>query len=83
MKWTEPKLPTEGESYYDHVKCQTPLGEFLIEWKSWKEFPDYGVMLNGEYVTTSYELEDAKEDAEMYLIKVRDNLNDFLKDENK
>ena len=26
MKWTEPKKPTDGVSFYDHTIAETPIG---------------------------------------------------------
>lgn len=75
MNWTEIKQSTRG---INTISCQTPLGTFKIKWKTLKKSPEYDVYLSDEYVTYADELEQAKEDAEMYLINVRDNLNDFL-----
>lgn len=78
MNWTELKPPTEGVSYYDHVDCKTPLGKFRIEWKSWKESPDYGIDLEDKYIGTEYNLISAKERAKEYLEKIRTELNNYL-----
>lgn len=83
MNWSEPKPPIQWISNYNHVKCETPLGEFIIEWKSWKERPDYGVNLkdqyNDQYIGTGYSLEEAKEIAENHLNKMHVELTEFLK----
>lgn len=47
-------------SPYDHCSLDTPLGKALIEWKSWKERPDFGVVLGNDYIGTEYSLKDAK-----------------------
>lgn len=78
MNWTEPNPPTEGESYYDHTKLETPLGKFIIEWKSWKESPSYDIMLGADWIGCEYELEDAKQNAEYYLINRFKELEVFL-----
>jgi hypothetical protein len=78
MKWTEPKPPTKGVSYYDHTTCQTPLGRCKVEWKSWKNSPDYDLYFEDEYITFAYTLEEAKEMALEYLINTKDNLDKFL-----
>lgn len=78
MNWTEPKPPTEGVSHYDHVDCETPLGKFRIDWKGWKDKPDYDVMLESEYVGVGYELDAAKRMAEEYLIEKHRELTAFL-----
>lgn len=78
MEWTEPKPPTEGESYYDHVKCETPLGTAMIEWKSWKRRPSYDLMVGNEWVGAEYTLEDAKEAVRKYLDKIRKEIDKIL-----
>ena len=78
MNWTEPKPPTEGESYYDHVKCNTPLGTITIEWKSWKFNPDYSIEIGNEYIDTCYTLEDAKLRARVHLTDKQEELYQFL-----
>lgn len=78
MKWTEPKPPTKGESYYDHCTSDTPLGVFKIEWKSWKDSPSYDVMLNDDWICTEYSLEDAKKLARFYIEETHRQLTEFL-----
>lgn len=78
MDWTEPKPPTEDVSYYDHTVCETPLGKFIIEWKSWKTSPDYGIMLENDYIGTEYSLEEAKEKVLEYLVDKEKELHLFL-----
>lgn len=74
MNWTEPKPPTKGESYYNHVKCDTPIGLLYIKWTSWKDNPSYSVMLEDTWITDGISLEDAKSLAESYIDKVIDEL---------
>ena len=78
MNWTEPKPPTDGESYYDHVKCETPLGLIKIEWKSWKKSDNYSTMLNEEYIGDYLNLEEAKAKAKLHLIAKTRELIKFL-----
>ena len=80
MNWTEPKPPTDGESCYDHVKCETPLGLIKIEWKSWKESPSYDVSLDDNWIGQEYSLKEAKKLSLDYLTVVNITLNTFLKD---
>jgi len=82
MKWSKISSATIGVSYYDHTKLDTPLGLFLIEWKSWKEYESYSISLNNEYINTTYSLEDAKEICITYLNNKLDKLQDFLKSKN-
>jgi hypothetical protein len=79
MNWTEPQPPTEGISYYDHTICKTPFGEFKIEWKSWKEYDNYDVVLNdNNWIGSGYDLENAKELVKNYLIIKHKELSEFL-----
>lgn len=76
--WTEPKPPTAGISHYDHTSCNTPLGTFRIEWKSWKDNPGYDVMLNDEWVDCKYSLEDAKNSVKDFLIQKHKELSEYV-----
>jgi len=78
MNWTKPKPPTEGICFYDHVDCETPLGLIRIEWKSWKEGPDYGIDLDGKYIGTEYDLETAKYVAKEFLTIKHRELSELL-----
>lgn len=78
MIWTEPKPPTKGISHYDHVICETPLGQALIEWKGWKESDSYSVTIGNDYVGEGYDLEDAKRLAKEWLTKKHSELSVLL-----
>jgi len=78
MNWTENKPATEGVSHYDHTILESPIGKFIIEWKSWKEVPSYDVMLNDDWVGSEYDLEDAKNLAEKHLVDISDKLTNFI-----
>src|SRR5690348_6634738 len=75
--WSEHKSPNTV-SHYDHVTWSTPLGTFIIEWKSWKGSPDFGIELNGEYVGTEYDLNTAKSKALEFLVNKHKQLSEFL-----
>ena len=64
--WSIEKSGNETCSY-DHVRAETPLGEFLITWKSWKERPSYDIQAydDGKWLGSEYTLELAKEFAEI------------------
>lgn len=79
MKWTENISPNDS-SYYDHTICETPLGIFIIEWKSWKSSPGYDISLDGSYIGTEYELSDAKDFVRVYLVELSDKLLKYLKE---
>jgi hypothetical protein len=78
MNWTEPTPPTPHISHYDHVTCETPLGSFMIEWKSWKENDSYIIAINGIHLGVEYTLEDAKNFVKQYLISRYEELTNFL-----
>jgi hypothetical protein len=37
LEWSDPRPPAKDICRYDHIVCETPLGEIRLEWKSWKE----------------------------------------------
>lgn len=78
MKWTEPKKPTEGVSFYDHVTAETPIGRMIIEWKSWKDRPSYDVQLNNEWIGVEYSLDNAKKIGEDYLQGLLKKLTEYM-----
>jgi len=67
MKWTDNRKPTEGVSFYDHTKCETPIGTIMIEWKSWKDRPSYDIGINGEWIGCEYSLDEAKKTTHKWL----------------
>ncbi len=79
MNWTEPKPPTDGVSYYNHTICETPIGKFIIEWKSWKENDSYDITKDSNvFVGYGDTLEEAKEIVKDYLITKNNELSAFL-----
>ena len=78
MKWTEESEPKEGISYYNHSYLDTPIGRYIIEWKSWKDSPSYDVYLKGEWIGTEYSLEEAKNISQEHLIKKFNELKEYL-----
>ena len=42
LKWSEDRPPSQ-EVQYDHSIAETPIGKFLLTWKSWKEPYDRGI----------------------------------------
>lgn len=77
MKFTEKQEPNE-KIRYNHVIADTPIGIITIEWKGWKDNPDYTVFLNQEYIGDEYTLKDAKRLAFNYISKICDELEKFL-----
>lgn len=78
-KWTPNESPND-DSYYDHTKLETPLGEIIIEWKSWKEWPSFDIFNRtmNEWVGSEDSLDDAKIVAEKYLEDKYDELGKFI-----
>ena len=78
MKWTEPKKPTEGVSFYDHTIAETPIGRMIIEWKSWKDNDDYSVMLDNEWIGVGFDLDEAKQIGVNYLNDKLKKLTEYM-----
>ncbi len=76
MKW----IDSFSDFAYDQIKCDTPLGEFIIEWKSWKENPSYDLSLEGNWIAYEYNLDLLKEKAEDYLLNLKDKLDEFCRE---
>lgn len=80
--WTDPSPPNGQDRWYDHVIATSPLGEFVIEWKSWKEYDSYTISLNGDYINTSVDLSGAKGLAQEYVRNKLLELIDFAESAN-
>lgn len=84
MKWTKHRKPN-NKIPYDHVLLESPLGLISIEWKSWKDAPDYGVSIDNNslglsgYIGTEYSLEKGKDLAVNFLKDIHEDLKKFLK----
>lgn len=59
LYWSGP-WPPNARIRYDHFVAQTPIGEFSIEWKSWKTDPDYSLNLNSVEQATFHSVDEAK-----------------------
>jgi len=66
INWGEKSSPNK-ECSYNHVRGETPLGDFLITWKGWKESPSYDIehLIYGGYLYSLGSLEEAKEEAQL------------------
>lgn len=42
LNWTEPRPPTKDVCSYHHTIAETSFGRFLLTWKGWKDYADYG-----------------------------------------
>ena len=80
IEWGEVSEP-DNNIPYNYVKGETPIGEFLITWKGWKESPSYDVEFipdrfeGGTYIFSTRSLDDAKSEAyERYCGTIRECL---------
>ena len=79
MNWTPNRKAKQVVSNYDHTMLMTPIGEFIIEWKSWKTEPDYDITFRDtEWIGNENSLDAAKEKVRQYLNGKRDELVVFL-----
>ena len=77
MKWSEPHKPNDNISY-DYVTMDSPLGEFIISWKSWKETPSYDLELDGKWLSSDWDLTQCKSGARQYLLKIQEESYQFI-----
>jgi len=77
MNWSEENEANE-DCPYNHVRLETPIGLISIEWKGWKEIKDYSIEIDNVYIGNAYTLEDAKVQAENFLIEKSNELLIFL-----
>lgn len=45
---------------YDALKAKTSLGDFIIDWKSWKEYPVYDLWLEDKHIGSYFSLVEAQ-----------------------
>jgi len=77
MKWTDHIRPNKHIPY-DHVSLKTPLGYFIITWKSWKPTPSYDIEINDKCIGSEYSLDVAKDIALKHLAEKTKELKSFL-----
>ncbi len=67
IEWSDHHEPNDI-CHYDHVIGQSPLGEFRIEWKGWKEHKCFTIDVSPFGYLDCYagSLEVAKKDAQGY-----------------
>ena len=54
---------------YDHVVGVTPIGEYLITWKSWKEYPTFTIdahPFNSDFCPCEMYLHKAKDECQKH-----------------
>ncbi len=67
LKWSEEK-ESNKDCPYNHVTAETPFGNFLITWKSWKDndSPTIDETPWGEWDGAYNNVEEAKQEAEKH-----------------
>lgn len=80
ITWSEIQEPTD-EKQYHHITTETPLGLYSIEWKDWINPHSFHSLINDSWIATDTTLEDAKQQCENSLRKLRDKLSEFLGDD--
>ena len=78
MNWSKELSPNE-EVGYNHIKCHSPLGWLIIDWKGWKQYPIYDLWLDGEHIKSSDNINSCKTEATNYLTSKYNELKEFLK----
>lgn len=77
LLWSKEQQPNT-EIRYNHVISVTPLSNFTIEWKGWKEYDSKCVYLDGWYLESFPTLEEAKEFAYIYLKDLHSKIGELL-----
>lgn len=82
MEWSVINPPTSGKSHYNHITSKTPLGEVIIEWKSWKTNPSYDIQINNEWIGCKYDMDEAKKFAFNFIETKYNELKVFVDSNN-
>jgi hypothetical protein len=77
LNWSEEQEPN-NEIRYNHISAETPLGIASIEWKGWKNFPDFSVFINGEYIDSCGTLAGGKIRVQCYLLEKAKQIQNML-----
>ena len=66
IKWGVIESPSSRCSY-DNLKGEHPLGDLLITWKSWKQYPSFDIESDTlGWVGTENSIDDAKINAQQH-----------------
>ena len=76
IEWSE-EFEANTEIQYNHINADTPVGDFSIQWKGWKEWDSKCVYLNNEYLNSFCEIDEAKEFVNEYLIGLYNKLGEM------
>lgn len=80
LNWSEEHEANESIRY-NHILADSPLGQFSIEWKGWKDHDAYCVYLDGDYLDSDNDLDEAKLIAEKRLADKSHELFEFCSKE--
>ena len=73
LQWSVPQS-ANARCHYDHVFAESPLGEFSIEWKSWKTADYRDLYLAGDHLGSFRTVEEAQIAATNHLRKMAQRL---------
>lgn len=77
IEWSE-EFEANTTTRYNHIIANTPVGEFSIQWKGWKEWDSKCVYLNDKYLHSFSEIDEAKEFVNEYLLDVYKQIGEML-----
>lgn len=60
LEWADPARPTEGICFYDHCFAESSIGQYRVEWKSWKKYDDFCVYGPCDFFQSAMSLDGAK-----------------------
>lgn len=70
LEWGE-ETPPNGACCYHHCDAPSPFGLVRIDWKGWKDYPSFGLTVNGEFVScNACVVEGAKEEAQDEILRL-------------
>lgn len=77
LKWSDEK-EANVNIRYNHIILVTPIGDFTVEWKGWKECDSKTVYLDGYYLADFYTIEEAKDFAKLKLLQTYNDIGAML-----
>lgn len=81
LNWSDERKPCD-ECRYNHVKIETIIfGNIYIEWKGWKDYPDYDCVISNQdgdiiLICHEYSLDDAKRSVKAGILDLITEFND-------
>jgi hypothetical protein len=62
LEWSDVRQPDE-EIRYHHIIAESPIGQWTIQWKGWKDYDDRTVFLGGDFVLNGGDILEAAKSA--------------------